>query len=59
MEELEKEIKELKTEIKALTRQFQRFTQALDETRRRVNLPEVFWDPQVLAINARANERAL
>ena len=56
--ELENELKQIKAELKAIKRQFERLAIATDEVRRRTNLPGIM-DPQVLAINSRANERAL
>ena len=60
MEELK--IIELEKQVAALqgvTRQTESSHVALDETRRRVNLSPIYYDPQVLAINSRAKERAL
>ena len=55
--ELESQLKAQETQIKALSRQFERFTQALDEVRQRVGLSSVFWDSQVQSINARGRDR--
>ena len=56
--EVGNEIALLRGEVNGLRRELQRAWQAIDETRRRVNLSPVL-NSQTLAINSRASERAL